>query len=277
MGVATMGKWKNGAQVALALTFDFDAETLWISRDPSNAKRPGTLSQGVFGAKVGVPLILRFLRERQLKATFFIPGAVVERYPDVCRQIVAEGHEVGHHGYMHEWVDPDRPDQEAEVMLKGLAALERVLGVRPKGYRSPAWETSENTLRLLVQHGFRYSSNFMDDLEPYRHVVDGQQTDLVELPVAWVLDDAPFTLFSVKAPSRPIFPTRHILEVWQEEFRGIYHYGGCCILTMHPQLIGRPSRLAMLGEFLDYVAEFNGVWIAPCHEIAEWWLAQRIS
>jgi len=269
------GNWKDGAQAALALSFDFDAETLWLSRDPSNAKRPGTLSQGVYGAKVGVPLILKFLRERKLKATFFIPGAVIERYPALCRQIVAEGHEVGHHGYLHEWIDPGDPQREVDIMEKGLAALREVLGIKPVGYRSPAWETSDNTLKLLVEHGFRYSTNFMDDLKPYRHTVDGQRLDLVELPVAWVLDDAPFTLFSVKSPSRPIFPASQILEVWKEEFQGIYEYGGLCMLTMHPQFTGRPSRIAMLGSFLDYVSRFPNVWIANAAEIADWWLANR--
>lgn len=48
-------KWPNGARVAVMLTFDFDAETLWTSRDPDNAHRPGVLSQGRYGATVGVP------------------------------------------------------------------------------------------------------------------------------------------------------------------------------------------------------------------------------
>lgn len=266
------GIWKDGKQAALAVCFDFDAETLWLSRDPNNANRPGTLSQGAFGAKVGVPLILDLLKERDMKATFFIPGAVVERYPDLCKRIVAEGHEVGHHGYLHEWVDPAQPEREAEVLKQGLNALWSVLGVKPKGYRSPAWETSANTLRLLAANGFTYSSNFMDDLRPYRHVVDGKPSDLVELPVSWVLDDAPYTLFSVKSPSRPIFPTSHILEAWKEDFEGIYEYGGICTLTMHPQFIGRPARIKMLGRFLDHVATFPSVWTATCGEIAEWWL-----
>lgn len=263
--------WKDGAQAAVTLTFDFDAETLWLSRDPSNAKRPGTLSQGVYGAKVGVPLILQLLAERGLKGTFFIPGAVVERYPDLCRRIVAEGHEVGHHGYLHEWVDPAQPEREVEVMNQGLSALESILGVKPRGYRSPAWETSDNTMRLLQANGFRYSTNFMDDIRPYRHLVDGKPSDLVELPVAWLLDDAPFFMFSVKPPSRPIFPASHVLGAWKEEFRAIYKLGGLFNLTMHPQFIGRPSRITMLGELLDFVATFPKVWIGTCTEVADWW------
>ncbi len=128
-----MGTWKHGAQAALVMTFDFDAESLWISRDPVNAKRLGTLSQGAFGARVGVPLILALLRRRGLKATFYIPGWVAERWPDVACRIRDEEHEIGHHGYLHEWVDPDNPERKEEVFRLGLEALERVLGVRPIG------------------------------------------------------------------------------------------------------------------------------------------------
>lgn len=266
-----MGIWKDDAQVAVMLTFDFDAETLWISRDQVNLKRAGTLSQGAFGGRIGVPLILKLLRERNLRATFFVPGWVAEHWSDVVRQIRDEGHEIGHHGYMHEWVDPDDPRREEEVILRGLESLDRVLGVRPVGYRSPAWETSPNCLRLLQKHGFRYSSSFLDNLVPYRHTVDGHQSQIIELPVAWALDDAPWFLFSVRAPVRNIYPSTMVEEVWREEFQGLYSYGGLVNLTMHPQLIGRPARLNMLSRFLDYVGTFPGVWIATGSEVADYW------
>lgn len=272
-----MGRWKDGAQIAVMLTFDFDAETLWISRDPANAKRAGTLSMGAFGARVGVPLILDMLREYDLHATFFIPGWVAENWTAEAQQIRDAGHEIGHHGYLHEWVDPDYPEREEEVLVKGLEALDRVLGVRPIGYRSPAWETSVNTLRLLEKYGLFYSSSFLDDLLPYRHVVDGRTSRIVELPVSWTLDDAPWFLFSVRAPVRNIFPSTTVEEVWREEFHGIYQFGGLFNLTMHPQLIGRPARLQMLRRFLEYVLGFPGVWVATGSEIAGWWAEHDAS
>ena len=135
-------KWPHGARVAVTLTFDFDAETLWLARDPENAKRPGTLSQGTYGAKVGVPMILQTLREADLKGTFFIPGWTVENHSQRAEMILREGHEIGHHSYSHRWADPAFPDLETEEMEKGLEALKRVLGVVPRGYRSPAGETN---------------------------------------------------------------------------------------------------------------------------------------
>ena len=259
-------KWPNGARVAVALTFDFDAETLWLSRDPGNARRPGTLSQGAYGAKVGVPMILETLREVGVKATFFIPGWTVEHHADRAEMILRDGHEIGHHSYSHAWPDPDRPEQEVEEMEHGLEALKRVLGVVPRGYRSPAGETSDTTLSLLRQHGFLYDSSMMGDINPYR--LDG----LVELPWHWSLDDAPFLLFSIKTP-RPIFTNAHIREVWQDEFREIHRWGGFFNLVMHPQFSGRPSRITLLREMIAFIRAQEGAWFATCTEVAEAWIA----
>ena len=141
--IDTRVNWPNGAKVAVMLTFDFDAETLWLSRDPENARRPGILSQGIYGAKVGVPMILQTLREAGVKATFFVVGWTAETHQDRAEMILREGHEIAHHSYSHSWIDPAYPDKEVEEMEKGLDALKRCLGVVPKGYRSPAGETSE--------------------------------------------------------------------------------------------------------------------------------------
>ena len=130
--------WPGGAQCAAMFTFDFDAETLWLSRDPSNWKKPGTLSQGLYGAKVGVPKILELLEESGLRATFFVPGWTAEKHTARVEAILSAGHEVGHHGYLHEWPDPDDPEGEETALDRGLEALQKTVGVRPKGYRSPA-------------------------------------------------------------------------------------------------------------------------------------------
>lgn len=265
-------KWPNGAKVAVMLTFDFDAETLWTSRDPSNARRPGILSQGVYGAKVGVPKILETLAEEELKATFFIPGWTVENHTQRCEMILQGGHEVAHHSYSHVWVDPDFPDQEVEEMEKGLDALKRVLGVTPKGYRSPAGETSDNLIRLLHKHGFLYDSSLLDDVVPYRMQMPGGGKGPVELPWHWSTDDAPYALFSVKTP-RPIFTNSHIKEVFQDEFREIYRWGGLYNLVMHPQVSGRPSRIALLREMIAFIKTFPNVWFATGEEVAEAWIA----
>ena len=269
-------RWPDGARCAVMLTFDFDAETLWLARDPVNAKRPGILSQGTYGAKVGVPKVVELLDEAGIKATFFVPGWTAERHTARVELILKHGHEIGHHSYDHVYVDPDFPQKEEEDLVKGLEALKRTVGVVPRGYRSPAWEMSDNMLALLSRYGFAYDSSMMDQIDPYRFPSRDGRPGLIELPVHWSLDDAPFVLFSVARP-RTIVSNEQILEVWKDEFREIYRWGGLFDLTMHPQLIGRPSRIAMLREFIAWMRTFPGVWFATAGEIADAWAAQETA
>lgn len=265
-----MSHWPNDAHCALTLTFDFDAETNWLSRDPANARRPGTLSQGTYGAREGVPNVLALLAERDLPGTFFVPGWVAENRTIVAEAILKAGHEIGHHGYLHKWVDPEFPDQELEEMERGLDALQTRLGVRPSGYRSPAGETSVNLISLLAERGFIYDSSLMDSVNPYFHVLPDGTRGPVELPWHWSLDDAPYLFFSLAGP-RPIFTNDHILTIWQDEFRAIHRQGGLFNLVMHPQGIGRPSRIELLRRFINFVQGFDGVWFAKGAEVASHW------
>jgi peptidoglycan/xylan/chitin deacetylase (PgdA/CDA1 family) len=247
----------------VAFTFDFDAEEVWIGEDPANANRPGVLSQGTYGAKVAVPLILELLDRHGVRATFFVPGRVAERYPERVREILGAGHEIGLHGYTHRSPAAlPRAEEEAEL-VKAKGILEE-LGAEPAGYRSPSWEFSEHTVGLLAAHGLRYSSNFMDDIRPYRH--DG--SGLVELPVQWILDDAPHFWFSGADWTKKIATTAEVDAIWREEFEGIRRLDGAFILTMHPQIIGRPSRVAFLDRFMGWVRGHADARIATCAEIA---------
>ena len=259
--------YMDGARCVVMLTFDFDAETLWTSRDPANWDRPGVLSQGTYGAKVGVPRLLALLEEEGLPATFFVPGWVAEFHTDRVEAILRAGHEIGHHGYLHEWVDPAEPEKEIAALDRGLDALKATVGVRPKGYRSPAGEVSHHVAELLHARGFLYDSSMLDDIAPYRMTLRNGTPGVVEIPWAWSLDDAPYALFSIKSP-RPIFTNEHILRVWTDEFDAIYAWGGTFNLVMHPQVIGRPSRQQLLRDFIAHVRRFPGVRFARCEEVA---------
>ena len=256
--------WPEGRRCAVSFTFDFDAEEVWISEDPANANRPGVLSQGTYGAKVAVPLILELLDRHSINATFFVPGRVAERYPARVREMLAAGHEIGHHGYTHTSPGNLDLDQEKDELSRGRQALE-ALGCTVVGYRSPSWDFSGETLNLLERDGFVYSSNFMDDIRPYRH--DGRQ--LLELPVQWILDDAPHWWFDgIASWNKKISTTAEVRSIWLEELNGIRTLGGCCIFTMHPQIVGRPSRLGFLNDLIASVKQQDDVWIAPCRDIA---------
>jgi peptidoglycan-N-acetylglucosamine deacetylase len=246
----------------VAFTFDFDAEEVWIGEDPANADRPGALSQGTYGAKVAVPLILDLLARHGVRSTFFVPGRVAERHPARVQEIVAAGHELGLHGYTHRSPAALPAAEEREELERARAILEG-FGTRVSGYRSPSWEFSAQTVALLAEHGLAYSSNFMDDIRPYRH--DG---GIVELPVQWILDDAPHFWFANDTWEKKISTTAEVRAIWEEEFLGLRALGGTFVLTMHPQIIGRPSRLAFLDAFMGWVLDHDDVRAGTCAELA---------
>ncbi|GBC86165.1 Peptidoglycan deacetylase [bacterium HR12] len=256
--------WPEGRTAAAAFTFDFDAEEVWIGEDPENAHRPGVLSQGTYGAKVAIPLILELLERRGVRATFFIPGRVAERYPGRVRSILEAGHEVGHHGYTHTSPTKLTAEEEEAELVRGKEVLTS-LGAEVRGYRSPSWDISPHTLRLLEAHGFAYSSQFMDDIRPYRH----EGSRIVEVPIQWILDDAPHFWFDGATWTKKISTPSEFFEIWQAEFLGIRRLGGACVFTMHPQIIGRPGRLEVLERVIDLVLGCEDVWVATAGEIAE--------
>jgi peptidoglycan-N-acetylglucosamine deacetylase len=255
--------WPQGMQSAASFTFDFDAEEVWIGEDPANADRPGVLSQGTYGAKVAVPMVLDLLRDHGVQATFFVPARVAERHPQRVEQIVAAGHELAHHGYTHTSPTKLSRDEEELELAKGLEIL-RSFGADITGYRSPSWDFSAHTEELLERHGFEYSSNFMDDLRPYRR----EGTSLIEVPVQWTLDDAAHFWFDGATWTKKISTSSEVREIWEGEFRGYHKVGGAFVLTMHPQVIGRPYRLEMLDAFMTFVQEHDNVWITTCRDIA---------
>jgi peptidoglycan/xylan/chitin deacetylase (PgdA/CDA1 family) len=247
--------------IYVMLSFDVDGETLWLSRDKINPVGPVMLSQGAYGPKVAVPKILNLLKKYDIKSTFFVPGWVAEHYGRTCDEILKNGHEIGHHGYMHEWPNRATPDEERESFQLGFEHLERVTGQRPVGYRSPGWEFSPITMELLIENNFLYSSNMMDSDEPYEHIINGKPTGLIELPVSWILDDAAFFMFGITTSGYVIQNARQVLEIWIDEFDGLYNEGEgkIYVLTMHPQIIGKASRLMMLEKLIDHIRGKSGV------------------
>ena len=225
---------------------------------------PVALSQGRFGPVEALPLILELLRASALRASFFVPAWVATRYPESVKAIVAGGHEIGCHGDEHERVSDLPPEREEAILVKSVETLTALAGRRPIGYRAPAWQVSPSTLSLLVKHGFEYSSNFMDRLSPYLHPpIEGRA--LVEIPVSWVLDDAPYFMFtgqrSIQAPGP-------VLQGWLTELDGITEVGGVTNFTFHPQIIGRPSRFACLRELIEHARHTPKLWVARLEQIA---------
>lgn len=265
--------WPKGIQSVCLLTFDMDVDSSWISR---GLDEPIARSSGQFAVHVGVPAVLELLDWFELKTTFFTPGWVAETYPQLVESVAARGHEIGLHNFLHEPPPTLSRDQEIEVVERGSAAIEKVVGRRPRGYRSPIWQFSRDTVEILHRADFRYTSDLMDTLAPSFHRLAGQTIEMVNLPVNWILDDAAFFQFhlSIRTTLRSC---ADVLEIWKEEFRAIHALNGVYTLTMHPQLSGRPSRVLMLKELVEYIRAFDGVWMASPAEVADYWLRTRGS
>ena len=242
---------------------------------------PAMLQRGEYGARVGVPRLLQMLDRHDLPATFFVPGHTLESFPEPSLAILEAGHELAHHSYAH--VDPSgqAPEDERADMERALGALER-LGVRPLGYRSPSADLSEATLGLLEEHGFLYDSSLMaDDFRLYRPrigdrvsqqepLVRGREARLWEIPMSFELDDWPHFQFNFDPSRVGLSAPSKVLEIWAGELEWMHEHvdGGVLVVTMHPQVVGRGHRVAMLERFVARARELGDVAFAQMGEVA---------
>lgn len=257
-------QWKGGARCAVALSFDSDHETNELR---VGAQSIGRLSWGQYGPRQGVPRILRALDRHGARASFFVPAVSALLYPDEQRRLVAEGHEIGIHGWIHELNSELTGDVERDLMFRAADTLEQVSGRRPVGMRTPSWDFSPSTLRIARELGLLYDSSLMADDDPYELVEAGEATGIVELPVEWIRDDAVYFSMNRTSALRPYTPPEGVFDIFRREFDGAYAEGGLFLVTMHPHIIGYRSRIWILEALLDLVSR-SDVWIATHAEIA---------
>jgi peptidoglycan/xylan/chitin deacetylase (PgdA/CDA1 family) len=262
--------WPDGAQVAVALSFDSDHETIPL-RDGQTG--PGKLSQGEYGSRVGARRILSLLAERGIPATFFMPAVSALLHPHEARRYVAEGHEVGMHGWIHERTAALPPAAERELALRSAGVLEKITGARPVGIRTPSWDFTPATLGIIRELGLTYDSSLMADDEPYEIVQDGEPCGIVEIPVEWIRDDAVYFPMDRYTALRPYASPRSVLAIWVDEFESARGDRGLFQLTMHPHVIGHRSRMVVLAELIDHIASRQGVWFATHAQLARYVLA----
>ncbi|RRO16964.1 polysaccharide deacetylase [Saccharopolyspora rhizosphaerae] len=262
--------WPAGCRAASAFTFDVDAESCVLVNDPAAVDRMSLMGHQSYGPRVGVPRLLRMLERQEVRATFFVPGFTADCYPDVVKSIVDHGHEIAHHGYLHEPMRGISAEDEAEFLDRGLEALDRAAGVRPVGYRAPWWETNWHTPRLLAERGFAYDSSLLDDDVPYRIETSAPGTpSLIEIPVDWALDDwEQYAFYPGWTGSGVIESPLKVLEMWWLEARARHAEGGCFVLTNHPFLSGRPAKTHALEELVERVKGLDGMWVTTLQEIA---------
>jgi len=257
--------WPGGARVAVLLSFDVDNETVQGLR--TGTVSIGPLSQGEYGARVALPRVVRLLDRENIPATFFFPAWSLKLAPEQAEVINESGrHEIGVHGWIHELNTVLDGPTEERLLVQALDAIEEITGERPVGYRAPSWNHSPNTLRIIRDLGFLYESSLMADDRPYELLQDGEATGVVELPVEWILDDAP--LFNPLG-NRYMNP-RDVMQVWIDEFDMAWEEGTMFLLTMHPHVIGHRSRILALAGLIDHMQAKGDVWFATHEDVARY-------
>ncbi|QNE13765.1 polysaccharide deacetylase [Pseudarthrobacter sp. NBSH8] len=260
---------------------------------------PCDISRGLFSGEVGGPRLLKLFKKYGLTTTWFVPGHSIETFPDLTRMIVEDGHEIGVHGYSHENPIAMTREQETAILDKSIELIEKVSGRRPTGYVAPWWEFSPVTNEILLERGIKYDHSLMhNDFEPYyvrvgdtwkkidytkdaetwmEPLVRGQETDLVEIPANWYLDDLPPMMFIKAAPNSHGFVNpRDIEQMWKDQFDWVYREMDQAVFTMtiHPDVSGRPQVLLMLERLIEHINGHDGVSWKTFDQIADSFLSR---
>jgi peptidoglycan/xylan/chitin deacetylase (PgdA/CDA1 family) len=280
-------------EIFCAFGVDVDAVAGWLG-SYGGEDSPLDISRGMFAGEIGTPRLLELFRRHDLRTTWFIPGHSMETFPDQTRAVVEAGHEVGIHGYSHENPIAMSRAQEEAVLVRCIELAEQVSGKRPTGYVAPWWEFSSVTNELLLEQGIKYDHSLMHrDFTPYyvrvgdtwtkidysqsadewmKPLVRGQETDLIEIPASWYLDDLPPMMFIKAAPNSHGFVSpRHLEEIWRDQFDWVYRELDYAVVTftIHPDVSGRPQTLLMLERLIEHINRHDGVRWATFDEIAD--------
>lgn len=269
--------WPNNSKCAVMMSFDIDGETTWSNGNKGYENGEHylkSLSIGRYGPKRCVRDILELLNKNNIKATFFAPSWIVERNPELMKEIASNGHEIGHHGYKHERFYDKTYEEQIEIIDKSQEIFEKVIGKKATGFRTPSGDWAEFTPKLLIDKEFKYSSSMRGSDSPYRTVIDGKETDFIEIPTKWELDDyvqMAYNLF----PAEPVGQSRisgydSVFENFKWEFEGYYEFGLCISYMFHPQVIGTPGRLILLDKLINEIKSRGDVWFATGSQISDW-------
>ena len=271
---------------------DVDAVAGWLG-SYGGEDSPDDISRGMFSGEVGSLRLLKLFDRLGIKTTWFIPGHSIETFPQQMKAVAEAGHEIGIHGYSHENPISMTPAQEEAVLDKCIELVEQLSGKRPTGYVAPWWEFSNVTNELLLKKGIKYDHSLMhNDFHPYYVRVGdswtkidynkkpadwmhplkrGTQTDLIEIPGNWYLDDLPPMMFIKKSPNSHGFVNpRDIEQMWRDQFDWVYRECDYAVfpITIHPDVSGRPQVLLMLERLHAYMASHPGVRFVTMDEMA---------
>ena len=259
--------WPNDAKCACAITFDMDADSLiHISKPIDGYDRLYPISMGKYGPSVAIPRILETYKRFGLKQTFFVPGWCMEQYPDAIEAILKDGHEIGHHGYLHEDPSEHSASEQRYWFERTLDIHKKITGALPRGYRGPVYNITQAVIDLMIEHKIQYDSSLMADDIPY--LMKTNKGQIYEVPVHWGTDDwPPFAHYSEIDYMMPVQPPSIGLSGFFEEFESQYEANGLWMPIWHPFLTGRLARWKRVENWLENILEKRNVWFATLEEI----------
>jgi peptidoglycan/xylan/chitin deacetylase (PgdA/CDA1 family) len=261
------GAWPGGARFAVALSFDSDHETNELRDGGGSIAR---LSWGEYGPRVGVPRLAALMARHDVRATFFVPAVAALLHPEEQKALVGAGHEIGLHGWIHELNTAVPAEAERDLMFRAADTLERITGARPVGLRTPSWDFSAATLSIEREMGLEYDSSLMADEDCYEIIADGEATGIIELPVEWIRDDAPYFSFNRVTAQRPFMPPKDVFDIWRRELEAASEAGGLFQLTCHPHIIGYRSRVWIIEALIEHAKALGGAWFGTHAQVAAW-------
>jgi peptidoglycan/xylan/chitin deacetylase (PgdA/CDA1 family) len=217
-----------------------------------------------------LPRILDMLGGLGLRATFFVEGLNAELYPKALLEVADSGHEIGYHGWRHEyWAGLSRSD-EVRLLERGIDKMDE-LGIRPRGFRPPGGRLTPNSQQLLEGLGFTHCS-------PAGRGI-GFFGDLVVMPFEWRLVDAYYYLprfgdlrKSATGSHDPMSPAR-FRETLSSALQGVVRDGEYLTLLFHPFLEEQEDRFEIMRGALEEVGDLvqdGVVWCAPYREVTSW-------
>ncbi len=267
--IANPPSWPNGAKCAVAITFDMDADSfLHLHRPSDSFSRVAAISTLRYGPEIAIERIVESYKQFGIKQTFFVPAWCIEQYPDAVSRMMDGGHEVAHHGYIHEHPNEQTKDEEEYWLCRSIEVIERATGKKPRGSRSPLYNFSTHSTDLLIKYGFKYDASLMGDDVPY--ILNTTHGELVELPSHWGMDDwPPYVHMSDIDYTMPIKSPQEAIAVFKAEFDAMWEFGGLWVPVWHPFVSGRLARWLEATKLIEYIMSKGNVWFATMEEIAK--------
>lgn len=256
-------------RAAATFTFDLDANELWHAASNIDPDFGRVAYRGDYGPEVGVPRLVKLFEKYDVNCTFFVPGKVAEKWPEAVQILHEHGHEIAHHGYTHVAPREMSAEREEREFKRTIDVFEDITGEPPVGYRTVGG-IREQTLDLVENAGMLYDASWQDTDIPYLR----EDEDLVEVPNDYLLDDFVYWGFNMGPTfdfQSGISPHGPVFDMWKKEFDGIYDRGRLFVLTMHPQVVGRASRVDALESLVQRMVATDDTWLTTCAEIARYW------